>query len=312
MLSFILPVVSALMLAIVIHNDKHLISRLGIGWGATLIASCGASIVPAVIFGAVDIVDVARLLLEPGKVVVLITSGAATAAAYAFYFRSLQWELGIVGPLMLMSPVWTLIFGLTIGETITLVQFLGMIMIVTGGAVLAWMSEAPDTSFTSELRSAPLVLFLLMLGSTASFGASNVLFKLGGTSAPSVAALSYFFLGLFLSTFVTLMFNGPRSAFREAFGKSSSVRATAWFYTGLNETLNLSAEVLVLIAFLMGTTALVSTVHDGGQPVFVLAISFVLFRFFGVKGEGVFFERRNVLKLSLIIIMLVGFACIMT
>lgn len=189
--------------------------------------------------------------------VIVMLTGMLTAVGALLYYRALSTEeTSKVIVLIQMQPVMVLTLAfLLLGETITVVQLAGFVLIL--GAVLA-------LSVRKGMGGIPLSTLVPLVLVNFLWSLSVVLFKFVAEAGDFTRLLSYESWGLALGGLLIYLFVPPvRRAFHS--GIPAVPRRTLGVIA-VNETIFVVAKLMTLAAVALGPTALVSVL--GGTQVF--------------------------------------------
>lgn len=233
---FWIALVTPLAHAAVNHIDKHLISKYLKGGEvgslvlfSALFAVCALPIIALIDHGVFSI--------STRDVVILMINGGLLVLAYICYFYALEKdEASFVAPLFQIIPVLGFVLGYFIlGETITLIESLGSLVVIVGAVILAL-----DVSGVKiGLKKA---VFFLMLGSSALYALNGVLFKfVAETQQRFWPSLFWDFLGKV--AFGILIFLAVKSYRRQFLAVLKENRFSILAMNSINEVL----AILVLV-----------------------------------------------------------------
>ena len=138
-----------------------------------------------------------------------IASGLAFAAGLPLFFTALRHEeASRAVPVMALMPVFATMIGVALlGERLTTVQSIAVIVIISGAALLSLRREK------GALRIATGRAFLFLVAASAILGAAFVVIKLATetTSIWAVQGISTIVLGIAILTLIIALEAGPVS-----------------------------------------------------------------------------------------------------
>ena len=245
--------------------DKYLVERFckDGSIGALLVLS---SLFPVTLMPLAYWLADGDILTDTKAVAILIFSGTLTTAWLFFYFRALfDDSVSRVIPLLQLSPVFSLIFGIFILNEIPLPgQLVAGAIIVTGSIVLSY-----------EKSKARLKISLLwyMLAAASIIALMNTLFKLVALGDNFWSAIFWHATGTTLAGVCLFFCNRSyRLGFIRFIKDNWGVGLTL---NGVNESLTISGDIIFAYAILLAPLALVHAM-EGFQPLIVLLIASVL------------------------------------
>ena len=209
--------------------------------------------------------------------------GALGVLALIPYFAALnRGETSLVAPLYQVIPVLYLVAGyLFLGETVSLLQLLGVLVIVFGALLLSWRP-------TQHILR--LDILGLMLLSMLAYLAAGITFKYFGIDAEFWSAFFYQSVGGVLCGLLLLALRPYRLAL-------VFVRLQSGRFVGLNafnELLSITGWMAMRFVGFLAPLAVVNAVTDGFQPIFLLMWS-LIFTFmlpqFGIRER---FTKRDI------------------
>ena len=247
--------------ALVNHFDKYLLSRY------VKESSVGALILFSSLFGLVALPVIYLLnqqvlqTVSPYQVIVLMANGALLMVAVLLYLYALEsHEASYVVPLFQLIPVIGFFAGfLILGEIPALNQITAGLLIVLGGAILAF--EIVDKRPRLKVR-----LLALMLGSSSIYALNTVIFKYIAIEQGFLESLFWDMAGKAVFGVALLLFV---KKFRTDF--FYLIRKHHVFVLGLNvlnEVVGMAGEIALIFAALYAPVAIVQSV-GGLQPLFV-------------------------------------------
>lgn len=234
-------------------------------------------------------------------VAIIMFSGVLTAVGALLYYRALSMEeTSTIIVLIQIQPVMVLILSfLLLHETISVIQFVGFILILGAAVALSARRGLGGIQFSKVLG---LLLFVNFVWSL-----SVVLFKFVAAGDYFERFLSYESWGFAVGGLLIFLFV---KSVRDAFLASlRTIPRQALAIIAVNETIFLGAKLLTLAAVALGPTALVS-VLGGTQVFFGIVTGWVL----TVLVPSIYREeiaRRDLLRKGAIaLVLFAGIACI--
>ena len=190
------------LLACANHNDKFLLSRYleekGIGSIVILSSLFSSVAIPIISFIQPDAYDVS---LVQGSA--LVATGMSSVFASVCYLHALDIdEASFVTPFYQTVPIFAYFLGyLILGETITLVQGLGSLVIIVGALALSFEFRRRRMRFKRNVVA-------LMLGASFLAAANGVIFKLIAVDKGFWVSLFWGFVGQVMAG-LTLLISVP-------------------------------------------------------------------------------------------------------
>jgi uncharacterized membrane protein len=297
---FLISLISPIVLSIVNHADKYLLSKhfKGKGIGSILLFSCLFSIIVLPIVLLVG--DAEVLNIAPLEAVFLLFIGMLNPIAFYLYLKALNdEETSVVIPLLQMIPIFAYFLGYPIlGEILTTQQLLASLLIILGIAILSL-----DFDIDNRISIKKRALLLIAL-SSFFFALHDVLFKSLVISDGSFLVSTFWqYTGLTIFGIFVLLFHPVyRAQFLDVF-KSRNYKVVY---------INIGSEILYIIgnlannfATLLAPVALVLVVSSY-QPLFVFAIGILLTLVLPSISVEKITLKHLVQKLLSIIIIIIG------
>ncbi|MFA6301046.1 MAG: EamA family transporter [Candidatus Paceibacterota bacterium] len=284
----LLAFVSPLLLALVNHVDKYMLEKYfkdgGVGALMVFSSLAGVLVLPVAWFFSTENIFGMPILF----MIILTVLGILSAlAVFAYLFALEDEEVTVVVPFFQTIPIFFLILGyFFLGETITTLQVIGMLVIIAGSIILSLeLDEVNSYRFKKKAVT-------LMLVSSFLFSFNGIIFKKIALESSFWTSIFWENFGLFITgLFIFIFIKNYRKRFLWVFKENK----------GKIMTLNITAEILVLIsnlcvqfALIMAPVALVS-LADSYQPIFVLFWAF-LFYFVSPKIFEEKIKRKNLIK----------------
>lgn len=293
------PIIAALLWAVVTFTDKYLINRFLKG-GAIGSLVMFSSLVGLPISLIILIFHTEVFLIRPGDVGLLILNGIIYVAALIPYFYALDKDdASAVGPLFLLSSVFSLLLGFIIlGEVLTYNQFGGSFLIFLGALGLTLeFSRGKKARFKKEI-------FFLMLLSSFLVALNIAIFKFVALEVNFWTTSFWEYIGFFVAAL--FLFTFVRSYREQFLAILKTNRTTILGLNMLNETANILGKIIFNYATLLAPLAVVSFMVDGFSPFFLLVIGAVLTLFLPkIIKENI--ERRHLAqKLIAIVLLFLG------
>jgi drug/metabolite transporter (DMT)-like permease len=264
---FLIALLAPFLLACANHNDKFLLSKY------IKDKKIGSIIIFSSLFSGVAIPIV--LLVEPGAYQIglvqasaLVATGMFSVFAVLCYLYALDIdEASFVTPFYQTVPIFAYVLGYFIlGETITLVQGVGSVVIIVGALALSFELGRRGIRFKRSV-------VLLMLAASFLNAIDGVIFKLIAVDKGFWTSLFWGFVGQVITG---LLFLVCVPSYRgEFFGLFKEHKVAALGLIAVSETLFSVGEAVTLYATLLAPVALVMLVSSF-QPLFVFAIGVVL------------------------------------
>lgn len=267
---FLIALISPVVLSLVNHADKYLLSKYfkGKGVGSIFLFSSLFSVVvlPIVLFlGHSHIFAIATL-----DALYLLCIGMLNPIAFYLYLKALQdEETSVVIPLLQMIPVFGYLLSYPIlGEILTTQQLLASLLVILGIAVLSLDFDI-DNKVTLKKK-----VLLLITGSSFFFALHDVLFKSVVINDGSFIVSTFWqYSGLTILGILVFIFN---SKYRREFLDIFRVKQYQVLSVNIiSEILYILANITNNFATLLAPVALVLVVSSY-QPLFVFIIGIIL------------------------------------
>jgi uncharacterized membrane protein len=293
------PIISAFLLGIVTFTDKYLIEKYLKG-GAIGSLVLFSSLVGLPIAFLIFIFHSEVMLIDPGTAALLMLNGAIYTGYLIPYFYALEKDdASVVGPLFLLSSVFTLILGfLILGEVLSNNQIVGSLLIFLGALGLTTeLSRKKKVRFKREV-------FLLMALASFLIALNVVIFKFVALEVNFWTTSFWEYTGLFATSLLIFIFIG---SYRKQFLSIIKMnRSTVLGLNMLNETTNIIAKIIFNYATLLAPIAVVSFVFDGFSPFFLLMIGLMLTVFLPKIIKENIERKYMVQKIAAIILLFLG------
>ena len=285
------------LLACANHNDKFLVSRYlkekSIGSIVILSSLFSGVAIPILLFIKTDVFEI-NLAQGSG----LVATGMLSVAAAVFYLYALDIdEASFVTPFYQTVPIFAFFLAyLILGETITLSQGMGSIVVIVGALALSLEFGRRGIRFKRNVVG-------LMLVASCLSAINGVIFKLIAVEKGFWVSLFWGFTGQVMAG-LALLVCAPRYR-RDFFGLFKQQKVTAVGLIALSWTLFGVSEAVTLYATLLAPVALVLVINSF-QPLFVFALGIALTVFLPQVVKELM-DRRKVLQKGVgITFMLIG------
>jgi drug/metabolite transporter (DMT)-like permease len=261
--------------AVSTHIDKYLVERYFKNSDTTVLlvftALIGVLMLPFIWHYRPDV-----FALRAADIAVMAVSGMLYMGALLFYLRAIQSEeASVVAPLFQTSILFTFLFAyLALGETLTLSEVLGGVLILAGVLLLSL-----DRSL--RFRGFKLRLVLLMLGCTSVLALSTVIFKLFAVKDEFWSTTFWTYAGEAAFGLGIVAVPSYRRQFLTLFKRSPG---PVLAINGANELINLGGGLGVRFASLLAPVTLVSAISST-TTLFVFGFGILLTLFFPKLGR---------------------------
>ena len=285
----IYSIIPALLWASVNYIDKYLIEKFckGLNVGALVLFSSFIGIPVSIFIFAIypGVFDINFF-----EMFILTLSGNFFLLGVVFYLYALSKdETSTVAPQLLMIPVFSGLFSyLFLGEKLSFIQMIGVLTVILGSLLLS--------IDINDLRKPKIKfpIFVLMLFSSAFMALNAVIFKFGVVSDVSFWTVAFWehigfvIFGIFCFIFV----KSYKIEFLHLVKKNGLGILSLNF---LNEVITIIGNVIFHYATLLAPIAIVETVTEGIQPLFVILYGILLTIFFPkIINENI--ERKSLLQ----------------
>ncbi len=293
---FFISLVATALFAVSNFIDKILISKYfkggGVGALAIYSALIGFFILPAPLFFDAN-------FLAPGlfDILLMSCSGVLYLLGIIPYLYALtEDDTSAVVPIFQTIPIFSFILGYVfLRETITSVQFIGMLLIVFGSITISIDMSESKVRFKKKGT-------LLMLMASVFISFSNLLFKFTGNDYGFLITSYWTYLGYaILGALFFVFVKNYRTQFIFSM-KANSLKIIS--INSLNEVIAIVSKMLQNFATLLAPLALVIAVN-GFQPVFVLIYGILLTLFFPhIVSENITKRHIGIKAISITIIVI--------
>ena len=228
---------------------------------------------------------------------ILLTSGFLTAIYLLPYYKALTFdETSLVIPLLQTYPVFVLILGfMLLGETFSNRQYLGSFLMILAGILLS-VKTTKGNIF--KLRKS---FFYIML-SASLFAVAQILYKFGVSEVPFWNTLPYEGFGIAIGSLAVFLFKNNKEVFKK---ETKRLKRKAFLFIGINEFFYILARFTGYFAISLISVGLVS-VLAGLQPLFTLAYGIILSLWFPHIIKEVITKKTLGLKLTSILMIIIG------
>lgn len=248
------------------HIDKYLVDRYFKNADTAVLivftALIGIFMLPFIWFFKPGV-----LALPPTSIAVMVASGVLYMGAMLFYLRAIQSEeASVVAPLFQASVLFTVLLAyLLLGETLTLSNAAGLVLIVVGALTLSLDASLSLSRFKGRL-------VLLMLACTFTLALASVIFKFYAVRDEFWVTTFWTYVGEALFGVGILAVPHYRKQFVLLLGTNSGPLLGV---NGANELINLGGGLGVRYAMLLAPVALVSAIAST-TTLFVMAFGVLL------------------------------------
>jgi drug/metabolite transporter (DMT)-like permease len=279
------------------HNDKFLLSKY------LKEKNIGSIVIPSSLFSGAAIAIV--WFIQPDEYGVSLVQGSAlVATGMLSVFASLCYlyaldldEASFVTPFYQTVPIFAYFLGyFVLGETITLVQGLGSVVIIVGALALSFEFGSRGLRFKRNVVA-------LMLAASFLSATNGVIFKLIALEKGFWVSLFWGFVGQVMAG-LTLLVCVP-SYRRDFLGLFKQQKAAVVGLIALSRILFSVSEAVTLYATLLAPVALVLLVNSF-QPLFVFTLGIALTLFFPRVAKESLGRMKLLQKGAGIGLMLVG------
>ncbi len=281
------------------HVDKFLIDKYakerGIGALAIFSSVIGLPVVILIAIFNRSIFSIPEL-----DILILILVGTINTLGILPYFYALEdGEASTVAPQLLMVPAFTGLFGwILLNETLSSSQVVGIILVVISAMLIS--AEILDASFFRIKWK----IFLLMLFSSILISLGSVLFKFTTDKADFWTGIFWLHIGYLLIG--CILYNFVRSYRKSFLNMISKNTSRIIVFNGTNETLTLIGNLIFTYTTLLVPVAIVQSVAEGIQPIFIFVYGIILTKFIPSATKEDLSRRSIIQKLVSIFLMIFG------
>lgn len=292
---FIYALAAPMIWAAINHIDKYVISRYAEKRKpeTLVVFSCLTSGIAALLIFCFAPIVHATLYQALGG----ILAGILFIAGYIPYMYALQEdEVSIVAPLWQLVALISYIFGAALlHEVLSLHQIFAGFLIIAGAVLMTLNFE----KFAWKGR-----VFKLMFLASLLIALNTVIFKIIGLESSFWTASLWEYIGAFVFGIILLSFPTYRLDFKNFVKEGGRVLVPLNIFA---ESMNVFARLFFNFAALLGPIALVYVV-SGTQPLFIFIYGLILVTFFPKIQSENFSRSALLLKLTAILIMILGSA----
>jgi len=154
------------------HLDKYLVERF-FKESNTAVLLVFTALVGALLLPLIWTCEPRVVELPIASILLMLLSGLLYMTALFFYLRAIQTEeASVVAVFFQAAPLFGYVLGyLVLGETLSLTQTVGGILVILGALMASVRLDAPGTAFKGKLVA-------LMLGCALTMSVSSLIFKL--------------------------------------------------------------------------------------------------------------------------------------
>ena len=272
MIAITFALISALLMAVISHRDKYILTKhlKDRGIGSIVVFSSLISIPTLIV---IRLIEPNVMNISWHNSILIILNGIIYASWIIPYLYALQTaEASVVALLFQLSPVFTYILGaIFLKEYLSITQLVGCCLIFIGSFSLA--IENDETQIKKYTIRKDTFLLMTLAAFLSAF--SSFLFKFVAKEESFWITSFWQYVGFGLFSLIVLIFV---KNFRNQF--MSMIRGEKRKALGLNilvnEGLNMLAKILYDYALLLAPIAIVSFLAEGSEPIFVFLIGIIL------------------------------------
>lgn len=201
------------------------------------------------------------------EVLWMIIGGLMWIVPYVFYYKAVEREeISRIALFSQIVPVFTLIIAFfALKERLSMPQFAAFVLLLAGGALAAMKRLEGIWRFSKAFWLIALASFL--------WAGSDVIFKKFEPAFNGfLYAFSFYFLGSFIVSIITLFLKSGRTLITKYF---SGLPPRAWVLLAIDQIFGISGSAAFAYALTLGKASL-TTVIIGTQPIFVLIFNLIL------------------------------------
>ena len=229
----------------------------------------------------------------------LIVNGMLYMSGFYLYIVALEKEdVSTIAPLFQLSSIVSHILGyIFLGEVLSVLQFLAVLMILLGSLLLT-IEHAEDQRLILKKQ-----VFFLMLLSSSIYAITGLIFKYLN-SRNSFLELSFWeYLGMFSVSLIFLSLDKKIRFDFMRFWYRSPVKLLA--LNGLNEIFAVLSKSFTNFALLLSPIALTYFVSEGFQPIYVLVLGVLISKLFP-KYISDSFDNKKLLQKAVALCVVLG------
>ncbi len=291
----LITLITPILFTVTNYIDKYLIEKYckeqEVGALMIFSALVGILVAPFIFIFNTNVVHVSLL-----NAVLISVSGIVWAFAVLPYLYALKEDdVSIATPIFQTVPIFALILGLIfLGEKISLIQYIGMGIVISGGIFLS-------INLSSERLQFKKKVFWLMILSSFFCALNAFIFKFIAIQESFWTTAFWESVGLGVTSGLFILINSYRKQFFEIFKENAIF---IFSINVINEILGIVAKLIANFATLLAPLALVYTVQDGSYPVFILIFGIILSFLFPkyIKED---LTKRNLFQRGLSIIVII-------
>lgn len=271
MVAITCALLSALLMAIISHTDKYILTKhlKDSGIGSIVVFSSLISIPTLII---IRLIEPNVMNIDMRNAILIIINGIIYAAWIIPYLYALQSaEASIVAPLFQLSPVFTYILGaLFLGEYLTGIQLVGCALIFIGSFSLTIENDEVDLK---KLRIRKDTFLLMTLAALLS-AVSSFIFKFVAIEESFWITSFWQYVGF--AIFSLIIITSVKSYRKQFLEVVRSNKRKILSLNIINEALNMLAKILYDYALLLAPIAVISFLAEGAEPIFVFILGILL------------------------------------
>ena len=256
--------------AVSTHIDKYLVDRY-FKHSDTAVLMVFTAWIGLIMLPFIAVFDPTSLHIPIGSMIVMIVSGIFYMWAMLLYLQAIQSaEASVIAPLFQMTILFTFLLGyVLLGETLSLVNGVGVVLIVLGALVLSL-----DKKF--HFHGVKIRILLLMIACTFVLALSSVVFKLFAVQEQFWSTTFWTYVGEALFGVGILLVPRYYTQFRTLLKTNTKALLAV---NGSNELINLGGGLAVRFASLFVPVTIVSAISST-TSLFVFLIGILLTLFF--------------------------------
>lgn len=273
-----------------VHFDKYLVERY-FKSGSVVGLMVFTSVISALVMAAIWLFNPGALAMPARDAALMAVMGLLDTVALVFYMRALQTEdASSVVPFFQTVPIFGFALAfLILGETVSLQQGVGAVLIVAGGAVMSIDRRAGRHRLNRRLVT-------LMLACAFVFGLNTVIFKLSALSSDFWTTCFWQGVGQLAFGVGVMFIPHERRYFMKMLRENT---AAVLGVNAINETLYLAGNLGSGYAVLFLPVAVVQAISST-TVMFVFLFGIALTSFFPALGREDL-SRGNILRKALAI-----------
>ncbi|PJC23582.1 hypothetical protein CO058_02750 [candidate division WWE3 bacterium CG_4_9_14_0_2_um_filter_35_11] len=296
----IYAIIPAFLWAIVNHIDKYLIEKYykGIRVGSLVIFS---SLIGLPVSILIYLFNQSVFEIPIQQILLIVFAGISYIIGVVFYLYALSKDEAstIVPNMMLVPSIGAILSYFFLGESLSHLQVFAIFLVIFGALLIS--SDLKDLRFPKLKPD----VFLLMVCFAFFMSLNAIIFKYAMIVEYDFWVIAFWehigflALGIFCLAFI----NTYRVQFWNLVKKNSFGIISL---NTLNESITISGNLIFHYAIFLAPVAIVESLTEGVQPVFVLAIAIFLTLFFPKLGKEELTKKILIQKFFAIIIMFIG------